>query len=682
MSSTEGSKRSRTWVIVGVLLAAGCLVVLCVLLAIGGASAWLIARSVETGGNGYLPQPFASATSTPRPFPTQITPVSSKAEETLRLLGDTEVPMADPVALAERLLWLENVPRVLAEQADPIPVGTTETFWVSDVDNNENFQIDADLVYATDHVYFWVQDGVSYDLEDVRNLVDTFEEEIYPTDRQFFGSEWTPGVDGDPHLYVLYARGLGFSIAGYYSSNDEFSPQVHEYSNGHEMFYLSADNLNLDEEFTYSVLAHEFQHMIHWYLDRNEETWMNEGFSELAAMLNGYDVGGMDYAYASDPDQTLTYWPSEPGTSASHYGQSFLFLAYYLDRFGAEATKALVAHPANGLDSMDRALQELGETDPDTGQPITADDIFRDWAAAMLLQDPDLADGRYAFRSYGSVPQVSINDSFDECPVPEQTREVGQYGVDYIRFKCNGDYTLSFEGLTTVKAVPGDPHSGEYAFWSNKGDESDMTLTRTFDFTGVEGPVSLDYWVWYDIEEGYDYLYLEVSTDGGNRWEIVTTPSGTDEDPSGNAYGWAYNGTSGGGFEPQWIEEQVDLSGYAGQEIQVRFEYITDAAVNGEGLLLDDVRVDAIGYQEDFEAGDGGWEAQGFVRLYNELPQTYRVLLVERGRETSVREIILDADRRAQVPLSIGGGVQDAVLIVIGTTRHTWQPAPYRFSVR
>ena len=41
----------------------------------------------------------------------------------------------------------------------------------------------------------------------------------------------------------------------------------------------------------------------------------------------------------------------------------------------------------------------------------------------------------------------------------------------------------------------------------------------------------------------------------------------------------------------------------------MRFEYVTDAAVNGEGLLLDDVSMPQINYSSDFESDDGGWEA-------------------------------------------------------------------------
>ncbi len=65
-------------------------------------------------------------------------------------------------------------------------------------------------------------------------------EKTYPTNREFFGSEWKPGVDSDPRLHILHARGLGENIAGYYSSADEYSQQVNQYSNEREMFYISA----------------------------------------------------------------------------------------------------------------------------------------------------------------------------------------------------------------------------------------------------------------------------------------------------------------------------------------------------------------------------------------------------------------------------------------------------------
>jgi hypothetical protein len=568
----------------------------------------------------------------------------------------------------------------MATSAQPIPVGTVRSFWVSDLVENTNFQIQAEMVYATDHVYFWVEQGIDYDKADLRDLVDTFENQIYPTNREFFGSEFSPGIDGDEHLYILYADNLGYSVAGYFSSADSLAPQVNEYSNTHEMFYLHAGNIGLAEDYTYGVLAHEFQHMIHWARDRNEDTWMDEGFAELAVFLNGYDTGGFDASYTNSPDIALTYWPEEPGAATRNYGQAFLFVTYFLDRFGPEATQALIAQAANGLESMDEALSELFLTGED-GQVLTADDIFTDWAVALLLNGSEGVDDIYVYKRY-VPPRIRYVDDFTACPISTESRDVNQYGIDYLRFSCPGAYELTFRGTSLVEVVPASAHSGDYAFWSNRGHESDMTLTRAFDLTEVAGPVNLDYWVWYDIEEGWDYLYLEVSTDGGESWDFLVTPSGTDEDPQGNSFGWAYTGKSGGSREAEWIQESVDLSPYAGQDILLRWEYITDAAVNGEGLLLDDLSIEALGYSEDFESGDGGWVGAGFVRLLNQLPQTYRLVWVERGDEITVQEVTLDENNQAVFDFELGQSARDGVLIVIGTTRHTWQLAPYMIEVR
>lgn len=599
--------------------------------------------------------------------------------ETLTILENTIVPINSLPDLARRLEGKQNIPETIEPPASPLVVGQQRSFWVSNVDSNENFQIDATLQYITDHVYFWIEDGVTFRAGELQQLADTFEQSIFPTNREFFGSEWSPGVDGDPHLYILYASGLGSTLAGYFSSADEYHPEAHEYSNAHEMFLLNADNVDLDEEFAYGVLAHEFQHMIHWYRDRNEETWMNEGFSELAMFLNDYDVGGTDYIYTLDPDIQLTDWPNGGNDTGPHYGAAFLFVNYFLNRFGEEATKAVVADSANGMVSIDQVLTSLEAVDSLTQQNIQADDVFADWVVASYLQDDGIGDGRYTYNNYPGAPQPTDTETISSCPQDDLTRDVHQYGVDYIRIDCSGSYTLHFEGSVQTSVVPVDPFSGSYAFWSNRGDESDMTLTRTFDFSAATGPLTLSYWTWYDLEKDYDYLYLAASTDGEN-WQILTTPSGTSEDPSGNSYGWAYNGESGNG--PTWMQESVDLSEFAGQEVQLRFEYVTDAAVNGQGFLLDDISITETGYFSDFEANDGGWLADGFVRIQNVLPQTYRLSVIHLGRNSTVEQYSLSGENIIDIPVEIGNGTDEVILVVSGTTRFTTQKAAYRINIQ
>jgi immune inhibitor A len=616
------------------------------------------------------------------PTPTaQIFRPQAVSTQTLQNLEHTIVPINDALDLAGRLKGLHDISPTLPPPAAPFQTGDRHQFWITNQDTSKNSQVEAVLRYITDHVYFWIEDGVKYDEADLRDLVETFENKIYPTDRQFFGSEWTPGVDGDVHLYILYAHGLGARIAGYFSTPDEYPPEAHRYSNAHEMFMLSADNQTLKDSYTYGVLAHEFQHMIHWHRDINEFTWLNEGFSELAISLNGYDEGGFDAAYTRNPDIQLTDWPDDDNATDPHYGASFLFVDYFLDRFGSAATQAVVADPANGMDSIDNVLRAQGITDPLTGQPVGADDVFADWVLASYLHDGSVQDGRYTYHNYPNAPAPKATEKVTGCPRQPATRYVHQYGVDYILITCRGDYTLHFEGSTSVKLFSEDAHSGSYAFWSNAGDSSDTTLTQAFDFTGQSGTLTLNYWAWYTLEKGFDYTYLEASTDG-EYWTVLQTPACTRTDLSGNSYGCGYTGNSGSANQAQWIEQTVDLSSYAGRKVWLRFETITDAAVNKDGFLLDDVTIPEIGYANSFEQDDGGWQASGSVRIENILPQTFRLAVIYKGTETRVEYIPLSADMTADIPLHIGGDTTQVVLVVSGTTRFTRQQATYLYEVR
>lgn len=663
------NKSSTTAIVIGIAVLLCCLCVLVVGMA--GYAYFAISPSTSV-----TELPLFSENNDPpaTELPLERPPVEEVTFSTLETLQSTIVPENDPRELACRLKGLCDIPEVMATSAAPRVVGETKNFWVHNLDTNTNNEVQATLRYATPHVYFWVQDGVNVNEREMRALVDEFEEKIYPTTREFFGSEWTPGIDGDEHIYILYARGLGFSIAGYFSSADSVHPLIREYSNGHEMFLFNADNTSLGDEFTYSVLAHEFQHMIHWNLDANETSWLNEGASELAAFINGYDGGGFDWLYISNPDLQLNDWPNSQGATTPHYGAAFLFMTYFLDRFGDDATKALVRHPANGLESFDAVLADVGASDPLTGDPVTTDAFFMDWTVTNLLHSSSAGDGRFVYNNYPAARRASPTETITDCQPEPLPRTVHQYGVDYIAIECAGDYTISFTGSTVTKLLPADPYSGEYAFWSNKGDESNMRLTREFDLTNVNAPIEFSFRTWYDIETDWDYLYLEVSEDG-ETWEIIPTPSGTGTNPSGNSYGWGYTGTTNG-----WIEEKIDLSQYAGRNIFIRFDYVTDAAVNGEGFLLDDVRIEAAGYSSDFEADDGGWVAEGFVRIQNVLPQTFGLALVLTG-DSSVTMVPLNEDQTAEISISLQRG-EKAYLVVAGTTRFTRELASYQFEIR
>ena len=672
------NKNQNTPAIILLLIILALLLMCCCLVLLGGA-AWFGQNLLRTTTESYpgTALPF-DPTATPKAFSTPEalnTQSVEQAEQTLSELTAMLVPVNDPIDLAERLGGKQNVPSTLPDPDAPYKTGDRKEFWATNTDTNENFKVSAVLRYVGDNIYFWIEDGVDYNQRDLQQLAETFDQSIIPTDREFFGSEWNPGVDGDPRFFVLYASGLGSSIAGYYSSADELHPDAHPYSNAHEMFMINSDSVALDDDYIYGTMAHEFQHMIHWYQDKNEETWVNEGFSMLAEQVNGYDAGGFDYEYMLNSDLQLNDWGSDPAENTAHYGASYLFMSYFLDRFGEDATKALVAHKENGFVSIGEVAQELNLINPDTGQPYTSDEIFADWAVSNYLQNSGIEAGRYDYQSY-SPYRMSASQTVSSCPA-DLSREVFQYGVNYIEIDCPGTYTLSFTGLQSVKLLPFDgPTSGDYFFWSNAGDESNMSLSHSFDLSSISGPVYFNFNTWYDLETDYDYVFISASTDGQN-WDILQSETCTESNPSGNSYGCGWNGQSDG-----WIAESVDLSAYAGQTVTVRFDYVTDAAVNGKGFALDDPEIQAIGYASDLEADGGGWDAAGFVRVQNLLPQTYSLRLITIGRNPTVTVIPLQADMRASLPIEIGGGTERVVLVISGTTPVTREKAYYNLNLR
>ena len=378
---------------------AGCLVAffsLCVV--VGVISAFILKRVTITLDSlsielRNLSMPFSTAVSTPTiidPYgfsdstqisaPTQPSTsigIDPKSAETYQVLHDTVVPSWSSQDLAWRFKGITHLSFPNSSPPPIYQVGDRRTFFASNDDETENFRVEATLKYVTPHLYFWIENGTIYDTGDLKALAEEFENTIYPNDRKFFGSEWTPGIDNDIHLYVLYAKNLGEYIAGYFSTSDELPPELDPYSNAHEMFYIQTGE-PLGGEYVYGVMAHEFQHMIHWFQDSNEDEWINEGLSDLAVYLNGYDTGGFEYYYAIEPDIPMTNWPASIADTDAYYGSAYLFFQYFFERFGETTIRELVKEQANGMDGIDNTLRMLNSVDSIRGRVITADDVFAD----------------------------------------------------------------------------------------------------------------------------------------------------------------------------------------------------------------------------------------------------------------------------------------------------------------
>jgi hypothetical protein len=507
------------------------------------------------------------------------------------------------------------------------------------------------------------------DEDDLARSARRFEQETYPTVRRIFGSEVSPGLDGDPHVYLFLGDVPG--VAGYFSGPDEYPFVVREHSNQHEMFYINLENAAPGTDYFDGILAHEFQHMVHWNMDRDEDTWVNEGLSELAAHVNGFDVGGTDRLFSAAPDTQLTTWP-ELEDSGPHYGASYLFLAYFLDQYGEDAVTQLVAEPANGAAGFGAVLSSV-----DPARPF--DDLFADWIAANYLDDKGVAQGQYAYAELD--PRRPVHGA-EHTTFPATGRAtVEQYAADYILLEGEGDVVVQFEGSTLVPVVGNEVHGGTYQWCAVRGDEGDATLTRAFDLSGVDR-ATLRAWMWYDLEVDYDYAYVEASADGGETWALLANEYTTTRDPNGSSYGPALTGTSGGGDEAQWIDARFDLTSYAGGPILVRFEVITDESINRPGLCVDDVSIPEIGFADGAEGGPNGWDAAGWLRITDRIPQGYIVQLLTFGPQTEVERMELTDHNRGRLAIEgLGDTIDRAVLVVSAVAPVTTESASYQYRI-
>ena len=603
------------------------------------------------------------------------TPAESIADP-LDLVWQTEKALAE-AHLPARNLW-DISHRLIPSPGDSYPdarpgpqqyqIGDSEEFWINNQDAGGNVRITATLAHVTPHIYMWIQDDLEINQEDIAHSARVFDTEIFPTSLHYFAPDWAHTDAGSRHLTVLNARFVG--AAGYYSSADEYPSWINPYSNGRTMIYMNIDALPPGSENYLSTLAHEFQHMLHWQLDPSEDTWVNEGASELASSLNGYADVYRIQAFLREPDTQLNSWSDQPGDSYRHYGAAHLVMQYFLDRVGENGLRRLVSSPAVGLKGFDEVLTPLG-----------FDAFFRDWVAANYLDDHSLMDGRYGY-GRSDLPEVTVAEVHDSYPVMA-ARSVHQYAADYVMLRPSGsdDVRIEFQGMHTVGLIPNQPHGGDLQWWSNRGDLVDCRLTRHLDLSNVNA-ATLRFWLWYDIEANWDYAYVEASTDGGLTWEILRGVHSTNENPNGNALGWAYTGMSGGGSSPRWVDESIDLSGYGGRAILVRFEYITDDAINHVGLCLDDISIPEIGYAYDAESERGEWEADGFVRVGSEVPQRYAVQLIQFGSTATVTQIALDDQMRGSFRIcGFGRDVERAILVISGLARGTTEEAEYSYWV-
>jgi hypothetical protein len=125
-----------------------------------------------------------------------------------------------------------------------------------------------------------------------------------------------------------------------------------------------------------------------------------------------------------------------------------------------------------------------------------------------------------------------------------------------------------------VTNVPGDATHA----WNtpNYGDDVNrsLTLAQPQDLTGYSD-IAIDFDDRCATESGYDFGYLEYSTDGGTHWSVAYACSG----------------------QTSWQSHHLDLPGDANgaAAFKLRFRLQTDPGVEGQGWAVDNIRLEAGG---------------------------------------------------------------------------------------
>ena len=603
---------------------------------------------------------------------------ATQAEQTLQRLLATEKPDRDLFDLGRRYKGIaQDVDRIANAERPDYAVGTVQSFWVADNENSTYYQIKAELRGKSEHLYMYVEEGLDIPQSGIDKTIRVFEETIYPTVRKYFGEEWSPGVDNDPRITVLNARIPG--VGGYYSSADEFPNEVNPFSNEREMFYINVDGREYGPgtEFYLSTLCHEFQHMVHWNKNASQETWLNEGASMVASVLCGYSLGGIASWYAADPDVQLTHWSDDPDPRhvLPHYAAAYLFMEYFAQHYGGyEKIQTLIASPLRGQGTVDAYMEA-------EGYAVDFNDVFADWTAANFIDDERPADGAYYYDV--RLPRMRPQEIVRRRDL-DKNLTVKQFGAKYVDLRMpQGSYTVDFRGTPQVRIFPTTAPSGTHVWWGNRSDMAATSLTRAVDLREAVTAV-FRFKTWYDIEDRFDYAYVAVSADDGKTWQTLPGTSTTTDNPNGNNLGHGFTGKSGGGDVALWIDEEINLDDYAGKRILLRFEYVTDDAVNGVGFLVDDFSISGIEYSDDAES-DGDWDARGFFRTDGVLPQYFIVQLVRYvDGLPSVERVILRGQDSMEVTFQLDGygqKLQHAVLIVSGATPVTTEVAHFNVQI-
>ncbi len=354
-------------------------------------------------------------------------------------------------------------------------IGDERIFWAYNLTTFTQYTLNSVCAYVGEQCYVFVEDSQWHTNGGaiVQSYIDSISllvEESTPGDstRGIYDLECEkigdiPDLlDNDPRVYFLlldikdgWEQHQGAYAAGYFDpwnqqENLEFGiGNYGVFSNECEMLYIDT-HPGLDRagiEVIGEVLAHEFQHLIHDGLDRDEETWLDEGCANYAAFLAGYIIDVHISSFLDHPEFSLVSFDNY----LAEYGGTFLFILYLYEHFGGvDFMRSLIQSPKHSIDSINSTLAEYGYRE-------RFEEIFINWTIANYIDDESIGiDSIYAYKNL-ELAKFDTNDirygldptgEYDLYPIEIRNTQTPYLSSAYYLFRprLGDDITIRFDG--------------------------------------------------------------------------------------------------------------------------------------------------------------------------------------------------------------------------------------------
>ena len=293
---------------------------------------------------------------------------------------------ADTWLCGTPLLHQEHPPQhppeeIAAAPAAPVQIGQTERFFI----HIPEAEVTATCIAKSKHLYVYIDNSVRDMLTaaEAAAIAREFDTRIYPSVREWMGSEWKPGLDRDNRITLLMhdvgMNNSGEDYGGYFAATDQIPTAPN--SNRREMLYMDIFQFKERSRHTfYSSLAHEFAHLINWFQNggTTDQRWLEEGMASFIewAVYGTVHTIFVD-GYLSNPSVPLAY----ANTRDVYYGAAFLLMLYLYEQYGGkELIRTISELDTLGEQAINAALASA-EANP-VHRSVRFPEVFLNWGLA------------------------------------------------------------------------------------------------------------------------------------------------------------------------------------------------------------------------------------------------------------------------------------------------------------